>query len=69
MKKLLEENNVEMHNIKNEGKSLIARRFIRNSKNQIHKHMTAFCKSLFFDTEENIVSDYNTLLIVHQKLH
>lgn len=69
MKKFLEENNVEMHNIKIEGKYLIARRFIRNSKNQIHKYMTAFCKSLFFDIEENIVSDYNTLLIVHQKLH
>ena len=41
-KDFLEINNIEMHSIYNEGKSVVATRFIRTLKNKIFKHMTEF---------------------------
>ena len=40
-KKWLKDNNIEMYSAHNEGKSVVAERFIRNLKNKIYKHMTA----------------------------
>ena len=37
--------NVETYSIHNEGKSVIAERFIRTLKNKIFKHMTAISKN------------------------
>ena len=39
----------------NEGKSVVAERFIRTLKNKILKHMTAISKNVYFD----IVNKYN----------
>ena len=39
-KKWLKDNDIEMHSTNYEGKSVIAERFIRTSKNKIYKHMT-----------------------------
>ena len=41
-KDFLKMNNTEMHSIYNEGKSVVATRFIRTLKNKIFKHMTEF---------------------------
>ena len=41
MKSWLEKNDIEMHSTHNEGKSVVAERFIRTLKNKIYKHMTA----------------------------
>ena len=41
-KDFLKINNIEMHSIYNEGKSVVATRFIRTLKNKIFKHMTEF---------------------------
>ena len=41
-KDFLKMNNIEMHSIYNEGKSVVATRFIRTLKNKIFKHMTEF---------------------------
>ena len=41
-KDFLKINNIEMHSIYNEGKSVVAARFIRTLKNKIFKHMTEF---------------------------
>ena len=48
-KKWLKGNNIEMHAAHNEGKSVVAERFIRTSKNKIYKHMTAISKNVYFD--------------------
>ena len=37
-------NNIEMYSTSNEGKSVVAERFIRTLKNKIFKHMTAISK-------------------------
>ena len=38
-KKWLQENDIEMHSTHNEGKSVVAERFIRTLKKKIYKHM------------------------------
>ena len=37
-----------MHSTHNEGKSVVAERFIRNLKNKIYKHMTAVSKNAYW---------------------
>ena len=43
-KKLLQDNNIETHSTHNEGKSVVAERFIRTLKNKIYKHTTSTSK-------------------------
>ena len=43
-KKFLKTNNIEMYSTYNEGKSVVAERFITTLKNKILKHMTAVSK-------------------------
>ena len=58
-KDILRINNIEMYSIYNEGKSVVAERFIRTLKNKIFKHMTAISKNVYFDTLDDIVNKYN----------
>ena len=44
MKSLLENNAIEMCSIHNEGKSVIAERFIRILKNKIYRYMISISK-------------------------
>ena len=48
-----------MYSIFNEGKSVIAERFIRTLKNKIYKHMTAISKNVYYDALDDIVNKYN----------
>ena len=43
-KKFLKDNDISMYSTYNEGKSVVAERFIRTLKNKIYKHMTAISK-------------------------
>ena len=43
----------------NEGKSVVAERFIRTLKNKLYKHMTATGKSVYYDVLDDVVSKYN----------
>ena len=43
----------------NEGKFVVAGRFIRTLKNKIFKHMTAISKNIYFDVVDDIVDKYN----------
>ena len=43
----------------NEGKSVVAERFIKTLKNKIFKHMTAISKNVYFDVLDDIVNKYN----------
>ena len=40
VKSWLQDNDIEMYSTYNEGKSVVAKRFIRTLKNNIYKHMT-----------------------------
>ena len=48
-----------MYSAYNEGKSVVAARFIRILKNKIFKHMTAISKNVYFDVLDDIVNKYN----------
>ena len=48
-----------MYSTCNEGKSVVAERFIRTLKNKIFKHMTAISKNIYFDVLNDIVDKYN----------
>ena len=44
-----------MYSTYNEGKSVVAERFIRTLKNKLYKHMTATGKNVYYDVLDNIV--------------
>ena len=48
-----------MYSTYNEGKSVVAERFIRTLKNKIFKHMTVISKNVYFDALDDIVNKYN----------
>ena len=48
-----------MYSTLNEGKSVVAERFIRTLKNKIFKHMTDISKNVYFDVLDDIVNKYN----------
>ena len=48
-----------MYSTYNEGKSVVAERFIRTLKNKLYKHMTATGKIIYFDVLDNLVNKYN----------
>ena len=59
MKSWLEKNDIEMHSTHNEGKSVIAARFLRTLKNKIYKYMTSISKNVYIDKFDDIVDKYN----------
>ena len=58
-KKFLKDNDISVYSTYNEGKSVVAERFIKTLKNKIYKHMTAISKNFYFDVIDNIVDEYN----------
>ena len=48
-----------MYSTHNEGKSVVAERFIKTLKNKIYKHMTTVGKNVYFNVLNNIVNKYN----------
>ena len=52
-------NNIEIYSTYNEGKFVVAERFIKTLKNKIFKHMAAISKNLYFDVLVDIVNKYN----------
>ena len=58
-KKWLKDNDIEMYSIHNEGKSVVAERFIRTLKNKIYKYMTAISKNVYIDNLDGMVNEYN----------
>ena len=59
MKSWLEKNNKEMHSAYNEGKSVVAERFVRTLKNEIYEYMTSISKNVYIDELADIVKKYN----------
>ena len=58
-KKWLSGNDIIMYFTFNEGKSVVAERFIRTLKNKLYKHMTDINKNVYYDVLDDIVNEYN----------
>ena len=59
-KKWLKDNDIEMYSIQNEGKSVVAERFLRTLKTKIYKYMTSLSKNAYIDKLDDIVDEYNS---------
>ena len=71
--KTLDESNrnrihIEMYSTQNEGKSVIAKRFIRTLKNKIYKYMTSVSKSVYIDKLADIVNKYDNTYHISIKM-
>ena len=58
-KKWLQDNNIVMYSTHNEGKSVVAERFLRTLKSKIYKHMTSISKNVYIDKLDDILDEYN----------
>ena len=58
-KKWLQDNDIVMYSTNNEGKSVVAERFIRTLKSKIYKHLTSISKNVYIDKLDDIVDKYN----------
>ena len=58
-KKRLKDNDIEIHSIHNEGKSVIAERFVTTLKNKIYKYVTSISKNVYINKLDDIVDEYN----------
>ena len=52
-------NNIEIYSTYNDGKFVVADRFVRTLKKKIFKHMTVISKNVYFDVLDDIVNKYN----------
>ena len=58
-KKCLRDSNIVMYSTHNEGKSVVAERFIRTLKSKMYKYMTSISKNVYIDKLDDIVDEYN----------
>ena len=58
-KQWLSDNNIIMYSTYNEGKSVVAERFIGTLKDKLYKHMTATGKNVYYDVLDDIFNKYN----------
>ena len=61
MKSFLQNNDIEMYSTINEGKSVIAERFIRPLKNKIYKYMISVSKNVYIDKLDDTVNKCNNI--------
>ena len=59
MKLWREKNDIGMYSRHNEGKSVVAERFLKTLKNKIYKYMTALSKNVYINKLDDIVNKYN----------
>ena len=58
-KKWLRYNDIAMYSTHNEGKSVVAERFIRMLKSKVYKCMTSMSKNVYIDKLDDIVDEFN----------
>ena len=58
-KKWLRDNDIVMYSTRNEGKSVVAERFIRTLRSKIYKYVTSISKNVYIDKLDDIVDEYN----------
>ena len=59
-------NNDKMYSTYNEGKSVVAERYIRTLESKIFKHITTISKNVYFNVLAGIVNKYNNT--VHETI-
>ena len=59
MNLFLQNNSIEMYSRHDEGKSVVAKRFIRTLGNKIYKYMTSISKNVHIDKLDDIMNNYN----------
>ena len=52
---MLQDNDIVMYSTNDEGKCVVAERFIRTLKNNIYKYMTSISKNVYIDKLDDIV--------------
>ena len=57
-KKWLSDNDIIMYSTYNEGKSVVAERFIRTLKNKLYKHITSTGKNVYYNVLDDVVNKY-----------
>ena len=55
VKKWLKDNDISMYSTYNEGKSVVAERYIKTLKNILYKHMAAVSKNVYYNILDDIV--------------
>ena len=58
IKSWLQDNDIEIYSTHNEGKSVVAERFIRTFKNKICKYMISVSKKVYIDKLGDIINKY-----------
>ena len=48
-----------MYSTHNEGKSVVAKRFIRTLENKIYKYMTSVSKNVYIDKLDDVLNEYS----------
>ena len=66
MKSLLQNNDIEMYSAHNEGKSVLAERFIRTLINKIYKYLTSISKNVYIDKLNDTVIMIYTIIYIAQ---
>ena len=59
MKSWLEKTDIEMYSTRNEGKSVVAERFIKIWNNKIYKYMTSLLKKLYLNNLDDLPNKYH----------
>ena len=55
----MHDNDIDIYSTHNDGKSVVAERFIRILKNKTHKYLTLISKNVYIDKLDDIVHMYN----------
>ena len=58
---MLKDNDIDMYLIHNEGKSVVAERFIRTLMTKIYRYMTSISKNVYIDKLDDLVNEYNNI--------
>ena len=67
--KWLSDNDINMYSTYNEGKSVVAERFIRTLNSKLFKHMTATGKNVYCNVLDDVVNKYNNTKISTIKMN
>ena len=66
--KWLSDNDINMYSTYNEGKSVVAERFIRTLKNKLYKHMMATGKNVYYNVLDDVVNKFNNTNTKHSTI-
>ena len=61
-KKWLRHNDIVMYSTNNEGKSVVAKRFVRTLKSKIYKYITSISKNVYINKLDDIEDEYTPQL-------